>query len=674
MAGLIDVLIPYASAASKNGGSELRYALRSIQSFLPNLGRVFVATDNPPDWLKDVEIVPVPDTHTSNKDANLFDKILRVCQTTDISERFLIWSDDQVALQPIDIDKLNIYNVRTRNDFTRKSSKWARRMVHTFDYLREQGIEISNNWDSHTPHLYNKCDVVRILTSCNYINAPGYCLDTLLSGLSRKTPDIKQDDVKYTAESAEQAQTWTQSNNSTGYSWLGYDDRGFENGVNEWLNAKFPTLSRFEKNPEIDVVITYVDPTDPIWQQGFEKTTGIKQPERHCRYRSFDNLQYIFRGIESFMPWVHRVFLIVQQESQLPVWLNCRHSKLRIIYHNQFVPQELLPTFNTNVIELFLHRIKGLSEHFINFNDDMFPMLEMSPDCFFDERGFARISHKPRKQKRTNQFQIMLNNNERLLKEKYQMTHGYHNDHLPYALLKSAMKEVIDNNLDKVMNSLTDSPSRTDKNYTLHLVKNYILHISKAAYPMIRGKRVNLEDGSEVKKYPYEQIVCYNDNPKLNADFERVKKALSKVLNDTLPNKSKFECEDNNMGCGCKKKKFLPMIKQSVSTDDASNSSDADDRPAANDPIIQRRFWDSIKAYAAATIEWLAAGKPTRTKEEMQERFEVCQVCPYFINIEENKRGRCAMCGCYLGVNPHRLLQGNKIAMKTQHCPDDRWD
>lgn len=116
------------------------------------------------------------------------------------------------------------------------------------------------------------------------------------------------------------------------------------------------------------------------------------------------------------------------------------------------------------------------------------------------------------------------------------------------------------------------------------------------------------------------------------------------------------------------------MIKQSVSTDDASNSSDADDRPAANDPIIQRRFWDSIKAYAAATIEWLAAGKPTRTKEEMQERFEVCQVCPYFINIEENKRGRCAMCGCYLGVNPHRLLQGNKIAMKTQRCPDDRWD
>ena len=98
------------------------------------------------------------------------------------------------------------------------------------------------------------------------------------------------------------------------------------------------------------------------------------------------------------------------------------------------------------------------------------------------------------------------------------------------------------------------------------------------------------------------------------------------------------------------------------------------DLPRPDDPVIQRRFWHSVRAYAEACYEWYKAGKPSRSADEMAERFAICAQCPNFIPIDENrKRGRCAVCGCYLGINPHRFLEGNKIAMKTQKCPEGKW-
>ena len=675
----VDIIIPLGTGSTSNN-AELRFALRSIARYVPDLGKIYVATTSPPDWLQGVEIVPIPDTHTNNKDANLFDKVLSVCKNTDISDRFLIWSDDQIALKPVDLDRLNIYNERTRATMEAKTSKWAHRLIHTLNLLRQHGIVVDFNWDSHTPHLYDKNETIQILSSLNYVTPPGFCLDSLLSGMSRKPKGIPQKEVKYTAEKVEDVQKWLEPGTPEKYSWLGFNDTGFDNGIRDWLEREFPTKSHFEKYPEIDVLFPFVDPTDPVWQEGFKHYNDVKNPENHCRYRTFDNVQYVFRGIEQFMPWVRRVHFVVEQSSQIPPWLNCNNPKLRVVFHDEFIPKELLPTYNACLIELFYHRIKGLSEYFIVLNDDVFPLMEMSPECFFDEVGRPRISQKPRTRKSTNLFQKLLNNNETFLKERYGMKFGYQYEHLGYALLKSSMEDVIEGNIEQIINAMKNSPMRTESNYTLHLVDNYIIHTQRAAYPVIRGKRVELKDGDKVKAYPLEQIVCYNDNKGLNNDFDRVKKELLDVLNGILPYRSSFECEGKTMGCGCKKTKLVPMKSlqmnnNTLQPERVEGKRQDTDTPSPNDPIIQRRFWDSLKAYAAATIEWMAAGKPTRTAEEMLECFMVCQSCPYFINIDETqKRGRCSICGCYLGVNPHRFLQGNKIAMKTQHCPDGRWE
>ena len=55
------------------------------------------------------------------------------------------------------------------------------------------------------------------------------------------------------------------------------------------------------------------------------------------------------------------------------------------------MPEEYLPTFNSAAIELNLHRIEGLSENFVFFNDDMYLIQDVKPDDFFlstDNRGY----------------------------------------------------------------------------------------------------------------------------------------------------------------------------------------------------------------------------------------------------------------------------------------------
>lgn len=127
------------------------------------------------------------------------------------------------------------------------------------------------------------------------------------------------------------------------------------------------------ENYNIDIVIPWVDGNDMEWKQlrnEYLKQAGkiIDQASLNVRYRDWDNLQYIFRGIEKFMPWVNRIHFITC--GHLPDWINLDHPKLNIVKHEDFIPNEYLPTFNSNAIEINICRIPDLAEHYINFNDD----------------------------------------------------------------------------------------------------------------------------------------------------------------------------------------------------------------------------------------------------------------------------------------------------------------
>lgn len=138
------------------------------------------------------------------------------------------------------------------------------------------------------------------------------------------------------------------------------------------------------EHTEIDFVMPWVDGNDKEWKlvrdQYLPDGEGDKSEER---FRDWENLKYWFRGVEKFAPWVRTVHFITY--GHLPEWLNTDHPKLHIVRHEDYIPKEFLPTFNSHTIELNMHRIKGLAEHFVYFNDDIFLLDKVLPKEFFHE-------------------------------------------------------------------------------------------------------------------------------------------------------------------------------------------------------------------------------------------------------------------------------------------------
>ena len=121
---------------------------------------------------------------------------------------------------------------------------------------------------------------------------------------------------------------------------------------------------------KIDFVVTWLGSADPQWQEQYAYyKTGAKGDKGKARYREMNIFNYWFRAVEKYAPWVNKLYLITNGKS--PDWINKDNPKLVLVKHEDYMPKEILPTFNSCAIELHMHRIKGLSEHFVYFNDDM---------------------------------------------------------------------------------------------------------------------------------------------------------------------------------------------------------------------------------------------------------------------------------------------------------------
>jgi hypothetical protein len=150
---------------------------------------------------------------------------------------------------------------------------------------------------------------------------------------------------------------------------------------------------------EVDLVYLWVDGNDPKWKEKKQTFTGIvsdnSEQNNIGRYVSNEELKYSLRSVEKHVPWIRTIFIVT--DDQKPEWLNTYHSKIQVVDHKEIMPAEILPSFNSSVIEYFLYNIPGLSEHFLFANDDMFFNADLSHDFFFAKDGFpvVRLKKKP---------------------------------------------------------------------------------------------------------------------------------------------------------------------------------------------------------------------------------------------------------------------------------------
>lgn len=328
---------------------------------------------------------------------------------------------------------------------------------------------------------------------------------------------------------------------------------------------------------KIDFVIPWVDGGDPQWleeKERYEFADCKDMDSNDYRYRDWENLQYWFRGVEKYAPWVNRVFFITY--GHVPAWLNLNNPKLKIIKHTDYIPEKFLPTFSANPIELNIHRIPDLQEKFVFFNDDTFILNPLNPDDFFvDDKPcdsailnvhcydfeemyiltpFIDIGVINR---HFNIKDVLRENRKGWFSHKYgkyllrnlvlmncPRFPGILQKHLPNAFLKENF-----NTLWNLEGPLLEETCKHKFRHVLDvnqwLIKEWQI-VSGNFYPskVNRGDSMYAKDFARVCKYiqmSKKKFICINDNNLKKDTFIKAKEEINQTLQNKLPNKSSFE-------------------------------------------------------------------------------------------------------------------------------------
>ncbi|GGS80115.1 MULTISPECIES: stealth family protein [Streptomyces] len=207
----------------------------------------------------------------------------------------------------------------------------------------------------------------------------------------------------------------------------------------------------------VDAVISWVDSADPAWRRRREQAGAAEDAGRphgvddaEHRYRDRGELRYCLRSIAAHAPWIRHVFLVTDR--QTPPWLAAGHPGITVVDHRDlFADADSLPVFNSHAIESQLHRIPGLSEHFLYFNDDIFLGREQQPQHYFLPSGLPKVFHDRRavppavpgaKEDGDDVFSASQRVTRRAVEEATGRTYPYILAHAPYPLRRSLFARV----------------------------------------------------------------------------------------------------------------------------------------------------------------------------------------------------------------------------------------
>ncbi len=327
----------------------------------------------------------------------------------------------------------------------------------------------------------------------------------------------------------------------------------------------------------IDIVLFWVDGNDKEWLDEKSHYHNNKEGLNVSLYRDWDNLHYLFRAFEEFTPWVRKIHFVTW--GHLPSWLNVGHPKLNIVNHKDYIDEKYLPVFSSHPLEINIHKLSGLAEKFILFNDDTFIINQLSSERFF-KNGLPCDMLISNALSSSSLGSIILNDieilNKHFLKKEsirknifkwfnyrykkdlmrnvsllpWSRFTGFVDPHMPQPFLKSTFKEVWSKESESLGQTLS-SKFRECTNVNQYifrywqLVKGdfYPVSMRDTKYFTISMENINngkIFDAIATQKY---KMVCLNDSEDIETikDFEEAKQTIQESFEKILPNKSSFE-------------------------------------------------------------------------------------------------------------------------------------
>ncbi len=309
---------------------------------------------------------------------------------------------------------------------------------------------------------------------------------------------------------------------------------------------------------EIDLVYLWVDGGDPEWlakkREYLENKTSLNiEATSKARVADNDELRYSLRSAEKYVPWIRKVFIVTDE--QKPKWLNLKNEKVEVIDIRALIPPEALPCYNSVIIEHYLYKIPGLSEHFLYANDDMFFNAKIGPEFFFNSEGMPIVrlqrSFLGNWMSRirgifnipTNIYRKTIDRAARLIKEKFGKYYSGTPHHNIDSYLKTDYRNVVEKDFkDEILSTLINH-LRSEHDiqriiysyYALVKKRGVLRYVSRKESCRIRLQKPDFMDYI-ISYNPV--LFCLNDTHRAtDKDRERVKPFLEALF----PEKSGYE-------------------------------------------------------------------------------------------------------------------------------------
>jgi len=313
----------------------------------------------------------------------------------------------------------------------------------------------------------------------------------------------------------------------------------------------------------IDIVYTWVDGNDEDWVDrknaslaAFGKEQINTIATNASRFVSRDELKYSLRSIDAYAPWVRRIFLVT--DDQVPPWLDVTHPKITVVSHkNLFGGGGVLPTFNSHAIESRLHKIPGLAEHFVYFNDDMFLGRPVAPTAFFHANGIAKFfpSKAQLEAGPATVFDAPVTaagkNNRKHIAETFGRGITQKMQHVPYPLQKSVLEE-LEHTLPDEVRETSEHPFRHPRDLSIpSSLQHYWAFLTRRAVPgSIKYTYADLAHPSTPVQLAFLlarrhcDVFCLNDTDSAAVALSEQAAMMADFLPQYFPFRSPFELPD----------------------------------------------------------------------------------------------------------------------------------
>ena len=288
----------------------------------------------------------------------------------------------------------------------------------------------------------------------------------------------------------------------------------------------------------MDAVITYVNITDRFKEQ---YNLYVKKELEKNRFRSYDTLELQVKGIRKYLPYIKNIFIVVSELEQVE-GLNL--SDCKIITHDMIIPPKYLPCFNSCTIEMFLHKIPGLDEEFLYFNDDIF-VIDNVPSSYWFKNGKPGLNVEivNFNKECTNVYYKNLYNSTKIISEQLKLSNKFKNKYIKQShsikpLLKTSCVKVFNKHILEILASLTRTRHSRNFNSTIfndydYLLSNYNPVNSNYTYI----ENVDIDEIIKIINNKKNPIVCINDIETYINCFDEFKIELKRVLEANLKGK-----------------------------------------------------------------------------------------------------------------------------------------